>query len=143
MPLFTIETTYRLPFYRQHTYDAATVKEACRLAIDDEDWNSAISDHECAGETYVTGIWSGADRAYEGKEHHVPSQFDDTLQRKADHFGELAELLDTAARPAGLSKADFEAWLPWAQAAVDKAKAIVEGRPDPDEHHDEREEQDR
>jgi hypothetical protein len=36
MPVFTIETTYRLPVYRQQTYEAATMEEACRRAIDDD-----------------------------------------------------------------------------------------------------------
>lgn len=29
MPLYTIETTYHLPVYRQGTYEAASVDEAC------------------------------------------------------------------------------------------------------------------
>lgn len=133
MPLFTIETTYRLPYYRQRTYDAATIEDACRLAIDDEDWTGEIPDRECDGETYVTGIWSGADMAYEGKAHAVPSHFDETVQRKADHFERLVELLNIAAQPMGLSHVDFERWLPDARATVAKAKAILEARRNPDE----------
>ncbi len=34
MPRFTIETTYRLPVYRHRTYEAETVEQACRLAIE-------------------------------------------------------------------------------------------------------------
>ena len=37
MPDYTIETTYHLPAYRHRTYSAATVAEACRLAIEDGD----------------------------------------------------------------------------------------------------------
>lgn len=133
MPLYTIETTYRLPYYRQRTYNAATVEDACRLAVDDDDWDNEKPDFECAGETYVTGIWAGADMAYEGKNFPVPSHFDESIQRKADHVDELIELLDTVAKPMGISKVDFEHWLPRAQAAVAKAKAIVEGRRDPGE----------
>ena len=58
MPVFTIETTYRLPVYRHQTYEAATMEEACRLAVDDDDWSDEKRDYESAGETYVTGIWS-------------------------------------------------------------------------------------
>jgi len=36
MHRFTIETTYRLPVYRQRTYEAETLEQACRLAIEDE-----------------------------------------------------------------------------------------------------------
>jgi hypothetical protein len=71
--------------------------------------------------------------AYEGKAHAVPSHFDETVQRKADHFEKLLELLDIAAQPMGLAQVDFQRWLPGAQAAVAKAKAIVEARRNPDE----------
>lgn len=37
MPKFTIEATYRMPYYRQRTYEASTPEEACRQAIEDED----------------------------------------------------------------------------------------------------------
>jgi len=37
MPRFTVETSYRLPVYRQQTYEAATIEQACRLAIEDDD----------------------------------------------------------------------------------------------------------
>lgn len=133
MPLFTIETTYRLPYFRQHTYDGATVEDACRLAVDDPDWDARKPDFECRSETYVTGIWSGADMAYKGKGIPVPSHFDDEMQRKADHFDDLLELLDFAAQPMGIARVDFEQWLPRAQVAVAKAKAIIEGRRDPGE----------
>ena len=46
MPRFTIETTYRLPVYRQRTYDAETLEEACRLAFDDDDWSEQKEDYE-------------------------------------------------------------------------------------------------
>src|ERR1700736_2498415 len=40
MPVFTIETTYRLPVYRHQIYEAATMEEACRFAVDDDDWST-------------------------------------------------------------------------------------------------------
>ena len=73
MPLFTIETTYRLPVYRHRTYEAASIDEACRLAVDDDDWSDEKHDHESAGETYVTGIWSGENAAYSGAAQPIPS----------------------------------------------------------------------
>src|SRR6267142_2296701 len=72
MPVFTIETTYRLPVYRQQTYEAATMEEACRRAIDDDDWSTEKRDYESAGETYVTGIWSGENAAYSGAAQPIP-----------------------------------------------------------------------
>jgi hypothetical protein len=75
MPKFTIETAYRLPVYRQRTYEAPTLDEACRLAIEDDDWNNERHDFESAGRTYVSGAWQGADGAYRGVALHVPAQF--------------------------------------------------------------------
>ena len=39
MPVFTIETTYRLPVDRQRSYEAETLDAACALAIADEGWD--------------------------------------------------------------------------------------------------------
>lgn len=78
MPKFTIEASYRMPYYRQRIYDAATPEKACRLAIEDEDWSGELPDYECAGPTYITGIWRGTDSAYEGDAIAVPSHFDET-----------------------------------------------------------------
>jgi hypothetical protein len=63
----------------------------------------------------------------------VPSHFDETIQRKADHFSELLDQLAFVAQPMDISRTDFESWLPKAMAAVEKARAIVEERRDPDE----------
>src|SRR5690606_29835324 len=54
MPVFTIETTYRIPVYRQRRYEASTLADACRLAIEDANWEGSKQDYECAGETHVT-----------------------------------------------------------------------------------------
>jgi hypothetical protein len=83
-----------VPVYRQRTYDAAAPAEACRQAIEDDDWSNDKLDYEAAGETYVTGIWLGADAAYSGAPVAVPSHFDETMQRKAVHF----EVLFSCAR---------------------------------------------
>lgn len=136
MPKFTIEVTYRMPYYVQRTYDASTPEEACRLAIEDEDWSGELPDFECAGPTYVTGVWRGTDTAYEGEEIAVPSHFHETAQRMVDHFHVLLDLLAYPAQPMGLSPVDFERWLPKAVAAVEKARAIIEERRDPDQPAD-------
>jgi hypothetical protein len=59
MTTFTVESTYRIPIYRQRSYHADRLAEACRLAIEDDDWEGQTEDYESAGETYVTGIWLG------------------------------------------------------------------------------------
>lgn len=126
MRKFTVESTYHLPVYRHRTYDAATPAEACRQAIEDDDWSAEKFDYETAGETYVTGIWSGADAAYRAEPVAVPSQFHETIQRRAGHLQELFDQLAYVAQPMGLSRTYFERWLPKAIAAVEKAKAIIE-----------------
>ena len=78
MPVFTIETTYRLPVCRHQTYEAATTEEACRLAVDDDDWSDEKRDYESAGEPYVTGIWSGENAAYSGAAQPIPSHYVET-----------------------------------------------------------------
>lgn len=133
MSKFTVESTYHLPAYRHRTYDAATPADACRQAIEEDDWSAEKFDYETAGEPYITGIWSGADAAYRAESVAVPSQFHGTIQRKADHFQELFDQLAYAAQPMGLSTVDFDRWLPRAIVAIEKAKAIIEHRRDPDE----------
>ena len=133
MPTFTIETTYRMPYYRQCSYEAETPEQACRLAIKDEDWSGELPDYECAGPTYVTGIWKGWDAAYEGEEIDVPSHFDETAHRMISHFHELLEQLACIAKPIGLPAAEFDHWLPKATAAVEKARAIIHEQRDPDQ----------
>ena len=38
MTTFTVESTYRIPIYRQRSYHADRLAEACRLAVEDDDW---------------------------------------------------------------------------------------------------------
>lgn len=135
MPQFTIETTYHLPVYRRRTYRADSVADACRLAIEDDGWEDAKEDVDTSGETYVSSIWEGANAAYSGKEIAIPGHFHETIQRQADHFGELVTLLEEIAPPPPmtLARRSFENWLPRARAAIAKAKAIIEGRRDPDD----------
>ena len=75
MPDYTIETTYHLPAYRQRTYSAETVPDACRLAIEDEDWDGEKQSYEDASEAFISGIWEGRDAAYSGTVSAIPSQF--------------------------------------------------------------------
>jgi hypothetical protein len=132
VPRFTIETTYRLPIYRHRTYEGQTVEAACRLALEDDDWSGEKQDYETAGQTYVTGIWPGENAAYKSEAIPVSTAFEDSLQRKADHFEALVAVLTEAAQPMGLSRAEFELWLSRAQSALGKAAAICAGLPDPE-----------
>jgi hypothetical protein len=133
MPAYTVETTYRVPVYRQRTYHAATPAEACRQAIEDDDWSNDKLDYEAAGETYVTGIWLGADAAYSGDTVPVPSHFDETIQRKAAHFEVLFGLLKIVVADQISQRGTDAYWLARANAAVAKAEAILAGARDPDE----------
>lgn len=125
MPLYTIETTYHLPVYRQGTYEAASADEACELAIKDDDWSCELPDHETAGQTFVTGIWRGRDAAYGGEPVDAPGRFGQTVQRKAELFETLVRLLKEPAQPMGLSRHDFDSWLLRALAAIAVADEIV------------------
>ncbi len=133
MPTYTVETTYRVPVYRQRTYDAATPAEACRRAIEDDDWSNDKLDYEAAGETYVTGIWLGADAAYSGETVPVPSHFDETIQREAAHFEVLFGLLKIVVADQISQRGTDPYWLARANAAVAKAEAILADARDPDE----------
>jgi len=133
MPTYTVEATYRVPVYRQRTYEAATPDEACRRAIEDDDWSNDKLDYEAAGETYVTGIWLGPDAAYSGDTVPVPSHFDETIQRKAAHFEALFSLLKIVVADQVAQRRADAYWLARANAAVAKAEAILAGARDPDE----------
>lgn len=130
MPIFTIETTYRLPVYRQRSYEAQGLAEACRLAVEDEDWRAGKHDCETAGETYVTGAWEGRDTAYSGQSLQVPSHYDETLRRKADHFEVLLGLVKVLSGAA--DAADSAYWKERAALAAAKAEAILAGARDPE-----------
>jgi len=129
MPIYTIETTYRLPVHRQRSYEAADLAAACRLAVED-DWDGEKHDHETAGETYVTGVWEGRDTAYQAPSVPVPSHYRETLQRKADHFEVLLGLVKVLT--SGAKALDCAYWKDRAAAAIAKAEAILAGARDPD-----------
>jgi hypothetical protein len=74
MPLFTIETAYRLPAYRQRKYEADAPEQACRLAVEDHDRDGDAVAYESTGETYVTGIWREPDPPDGPSAVPVPSQ---------------------------------------------------------------------
>lgn len=125
MPIYTVETAYKMPVMRNATYSAETPEDACRLAIGDDDWSAGRREYESGGETYVVGIWKGRNAAWSGPEVAVPDKFGETVQRKAELFDELVAILREPARPMGLSWYQFEHWLPRALAILAKADAII------------------
>lgn len=132
MTTFTIESTYRIPIFRQRSYQADTLAEACRLAIEDDDWEGQKEDYESAGETYVTGAWAGGVSPYSVPALPVPSHFGESVQRKAEHFEVLLGLLKIFAHAPEGDPADELAWRHRAHAAIGKAEAILAGARDPD-----------
>jgi hypothetical protein len=131
MALWTIETTYRLPVFRRKTYEAETLAQACRLAIEDDNWDDEKRNSESAGEVYVPGIWSGPDAAYSGASQSIPSHYVETHQRIVRHFEVLLGLIKILAKPDQESP-DPNFWHERAQPAIAKAEAILAGARDPD-----------
>jgi hypothetical protein len=137
MPEFTIETTYRIPVYRQRSYQAGTLAEACRLAIEDDDWEGQKEDYESAGETYVTGVWEGADTAYRVPALPVPPHFGETMQRQVAHFEVLLGLLKMLFSDILSGRPTAPEWLvKTARAAIARGEAILDGAHGPDEPAD-------
>lgn len=131
MALWTIETTYRLPVFRHKTYEAETLAQACRLAIEDDDWDDEKRDYESAGEVYVTGIWSGPDAAYSDASQSIPLHYTERHQRIVQHFEVLLGLVKVLAKP-DLDSPDPNLWRERARPAIVKAEAILAGARDPD-----------
>jgi hypothetical protein len=131
MPKFTIETTYHLPVFRQRTYDAATLAEACQAAIEDRDWSSRKDDYESSGATFVSGAWEGDGTAYRVPALCVPGQFLEPVQRRAGLFEVLLGMLEILAHADDPRASVRPAWLPRARAVVAQAEAVLEGASDP------------
>jgi hypothetical protein len=132
MPIYTIETTYRLPVYRQRRYEAETLDAGCALAIADEGWVGEKSDVETSGDTYVTGTWAGRDAAYRGSALAIPSQFGEQIQRKADHFEVLLGLLKVFVHASDAGPPDRPFWRQRLDEVIAKAEAILANEPDPE-----------
>lgn len=133
MPAYTIETTYTLPIFRHGTYIADTPEAACEAAIADDNWESLQKDYDSSGEIHVTGIWEGEKAHYAGSSIAVPSQFDDVIQRRADHFEILLGLLKMMVHDADRARTTAPDWLAKSAWAIARGEAILAGSPDPDE----------
>ncbi|MCA1868293.1 hypothetical protein HW571_21695 [Agrobacterium genomosp. 3] len=133
MPAYKIETTYHLPVYRQRSYEADTLEEACRAAVADKGWEDGEEDVDTSGETYVSGIWDGANASYAGASIPVPSQFDDVTQRRARHFEILLGLLKILLHGAHTAQPSSPDWLARSAWAIARGEAILARAPDPQE----------
>ncbi|KKZ84267.1 hypothetical protein B5K05_24435 [Rhizobium phaseoli] len=130
---FTIETTFHLPVVRHRTYAAETLEAACRAAIDDDNWKMAGNDHDPSRRVHVTGAWEGAHTAHNGPSIPVPSQFEDTLQRRARHFEILLGLLKVFFDDAHADQEPSLDWLNRSAWEIARGEAILAGGPDLDE----------
>lgn len=133
MPDFTIESTYHLPVFRHRTYAADTLEEACRAAVDDDNWDLAEKDYDSSGEVHITGVWEGADSAYNGPSVPVPSRFDEAVQRRARHFEILLGLLKIFFDDARAARPPSPDWLARSGWEIARGEAILGNAPDPDE----------
>jgi hypothetical protein len=98
---YTIETTIRRPFYKHRVYEAATLDDACRQALQDDDWEGEKLDDETAGEPYVTGIWTGEDAAYKNASLPIPTNGHASGEHKMQEVDLLLALLKRFASTTG------------------------------------------
>lgn len=75
MTSFTIESAYLVSVFRHRTYEAATIEDACYLALEDDDWQQQKTDFESVGPTHVTGAWPGVDTAYQVPPVPIPKEY--------------------------------------------------------------------
>jgi hypothetical protein len=126
MPVYTIETTYDLPVYRQRSYSADTLAAACELALQDDDWECASNSYDGASPTYVTGAWRGRGTAYRhGHDLPIPAEHAGPVALVAivqEALTAWAEQFDGTAAELHVSGADlvdwFASWRTRARAAL-------------------------
>jgi hypothetical protein len=53
---YAIERQYLLPVYQHLVIEAETAEEACRKALDHDDWEGAMEDIDSARETVITAL---------------------------------------------------------------------------------------
>ncbi|SEI14842.1 hypothetical protein SAMN05216228_102852 [Rhizobium tibeticum] len=136
MPAYTIETTYTLPVFRHGTYVADTPEDACKAALGDDNWESLKKDYDSSGEIHVTGIWEGENTAHAGSPITIPSQFDESVQRRAHHFEILLGLLKILFHEVQAARPPSVGWLAKSAWAIARGEAILAYAPDPAEPAD-------
>ncbi len=136
MPVHTIETTYTLPVFRHGTYIADTPEAACKAALSDDNWESSKKDYDSSGEIHVTGIWEGDNAAYAGSPITIPSQFEESVQRRARHFEILLGLLKMLFHDVQAGRSPSGDWLAKSSWAIARGEAILAKAADPIEAPD-------
>jgi hypothetical protein len=124
MPKFSVETSYKIPVFRLRQFEAASIEEACRLALEDDNWENAARDYDSATPSSVTGVWpAGAE--YVCFSLPIPQAFEDPLKRKADHFEILVSLLAEIAGDNPPRGTAFEDWLARVKDTLAKPNVIA------------------
>lgn len=103
---FTIEATYRRPVFRHRTYGASSIEDACRQAIEDDDWEGQREDYDSVGPTYITGAWIGP-AAHEGASLELPPSVrtrdaSQTVDLIRDAIGAIDSLLHQVGQMSGM-----------------------------------------
>lgn len=133
MPVYTIETTYTLPIFRHCTYIADTPEGACKAALVDDNWEFLQKNYDASGEVHVTGIWKGEKAHHTGSSVPVPSQFEEAIQRRADHFEILLGLLKMMVHDVHATRTLPPYWLVKSAWAIARGEAILAYAADPEE----------
>lgn len=72
---WTIERQYLAPVFQHIRVEAASLEEACRKALEDEDWTGQRVDYECARATEVTLVTLGSfEDPYDGEPIELPAR---------------------------------------------------------------------
>lgn len=122
MPVFMVETTYKLPVYRERVYEASSPEHACLRAVLDTNWEDEKADIEASERTFVSGVWEGAVEADPARALPIPEKFYDVNQNKSALFDAMLRLL-----AAGCSSNSCGAWRDEAQRVLAQAELIGTG----------------
>lgn len=131
MPDFTIEIGFTIPIHRFRNYHAASIEEACRTALEDENWAEQKEAFQESGPTMIFGVREGQDNGHQIPAIPIPSQFRERQQRKAEHFETLLGILKLLLTEEVFTSAKLTFWRRRAESAIAKAEAILAGGPDP------------
>ncbi|MBX4898707.1 hypothetical protein [Rhizobium bangladeshense] len=119
MPVFMVETTYKLPVYRERVYEACSLEHACLRAVLDTNWEDEKADIEASERTFVSGVWEGAVETDPARALSIPQQFHDIDQNRSALFDTMVKLL-----AAGCSSNSCRAWRDEAQRVLAQADLI-------------------
>jgi hypothetical protein len=122
MPVFMIETTYKLPVYRERVFEARSLEDACLRAVLDTNWDDEKADIEASERTFVSGVWEGAVEADPARAQPIPRQFHDIHQNKGVLFDAMLQLL-----AAGCSSNSCGTWRNAAQRLLAQAEQVGTG----------------